>query len=55
MSIYIIYNLTLVPVAMGTLYNFGVTIRPEIVAIAMILSDISVILNSLTLLKSKLS
>jgi len=50
-----IYNLTLVPVAMGTLYNFGVTLRPEMAAIAMILSDISVILNSLTLLKSKLS
>ena len=48
-----IYNLTLVPIAMGTLYNIGIILRPEMAATAMILSDISVILNSLTLLKIK--
>jgi len=50
-----IYNLTLVPVAMGALYSIGITLRPEMAATAMILSNISVILNSLTLLKSKLN
>ncbi len=50
-----IYNLILVPIAMGFLYHIGIVLRPEMAAIAMIASDISVILNSLTLLKNKLS
>jgi len=48
-----IYNLILVPIAMGFLYNIGIVLRPEMAAIAMIASDISVVLNSLTLLKIK--
>jgi len=46
-----IYNLTLVPIATGILRSVGVTLRPEIAALAMIASDISVVLNSLTLLR----
>ncbi|MEM4692615.1 MAG: heavy metal translocating P-type ATPase [Sulfolobales archaeon] len=46
------YNLLLVPMAMGFFYkSFGLMLRPEAAAIAMIMSDISVILNSLTLLR----
>ncbi|MEM3978575.1 MAG: heavy metal translocating P-type ATPase [Fervidicoccaceae archaeon] len=47
-----IYNLTLIPIAMGALYKpLGIMLMPEQAAIAMILSDISVVLNSTTLLK----
>ncbi|MDW8010114.1 MAG: heavy metal translocating P-type ATPase, partial [Sulfolobales archaeon] len=47
-----IYNALLVPVAMGALYeSTGIFLRPEAAAAAMILSDISVVLNSLTLLR----
>uniref|UniRef100_A0A7J3Z7K7 Cation-translocating P-type ATPase n=1 Tax=Ignisphaera aggregans TaxID=334771 RepID=A0A7J3Z7K7_9CREN len=49
-----IYNLTLVPIAMGVLHHTGIVLRPEMAAIAMIASDISVVLNSLSLLKHKL-
>jgi len=49
-----IYNLTLVPIAMGALYSIGITLRPELAALAMIASDISVVLNSLTLMKSSI-
>lgn len=49
-----IYNLTLVPIAMGALYSIGITLRPELAALAMIASDISVVLNSLTLMKSSM-
>lgn len=48
------YNLILVPIAMGALYrSLGLMLRPEAAAVAMMLSDISVVLNSLTLLKWK--
>ncbi|MEM4433806.1 MAG: heavy metal translocating P-type ATPase [Thermosphaera sp.] len=48
------YNLVLVPIAMGALYKtFGLMLRPEAAAVAMMLSDISVVLNSLSLLKWK--
>lgn len=48
------YNTILIPVAMGLLYKpLGVFLKPEFGAIAMILSDISVVLNSLSLLKVK--
>jgi len=47
-----IYNAVLVPIAMGLLYEpFNVMLRPEHAAIAMILSDISVIANSTLILK----
>ena len=49
-----IYNLILVPIAMGALHSIGITLRPEIADVAMILSDVSVILNSLTLTRSKI-
>uniref|UniRef100_A0A7J3Z842 Heavy metal translocating P-type ATPase n=1 Tax=Ignisphaera aggregans TaxID=334771 RepID=A0A7J3Z842_9CREN len=47
-----IYNAVLVPIAMGLLYEpFNIVLRPEHAAIAMILSDISVIANSTLILK----
>ena len=49
-----IYNAVLVPVAAGVLYPFtGLVLRPEMAALAMVLSDISVILNSSRLLISR--
>lgn len=42
-----IYNVTLIPVAAGLLYHHGIFITPEMAAVAMILSDVSVILNAL--------
>ncbi len=45
-----LYNIALVPVAAGALYGtLGLMLRPELAAAAMVLSDISVVLNSLTL------
>ncbi len=50
-----VYNGTLIPVAMGALYSsFGIALRPEFAALAMMASDISVILNSLTILRSRI-
>ena len=49
-----IYNAVLIPVAAGALYPFtGLVLRPEMAALAMVLSDISVVLNSSRLLISK--
>ncbi|MEM2186484.1 MAG: heavy metal translocating P-type ATPase [Thermofilaceae archaeon] len=49
-----IYNIALVPIAMGLLYHqYGLMLRPEMAAAAMMLSDISVVLNALSLLKWK--
>lgn len=46
-----IYNIILIPIAAGILYNpYGFYIKPEIAALTMILSDISVILNASTIL-----
>ena len=48
-----VYNTALVPVAAGVLYLFtGILLRPEMAALAMVFSDISVILNSSRLLIS---
>jgi len=45
-----IYNVVLVPVAAGALYGvLGLVLRPEMAATAMVLSDISVVLNSISL------
>ncbi|MCS7105298.1 MAG: heavy metal translocating P-type ATPase [Thermofilaceae archaeon] len=45
------YNAVLVPIAMGALYvPFKLSLKPEWAALAMILSDISVVLNSASLL-----
>ncbi len=44
------YNLMLIPIAMGALYRpLGLVLRPEVAAAAMMLSDISVVINALTL------
>ncbi|MEM0495224.1 MAG: heavy metal translocating P-type ATPase [Thermofilum sp.] len=46
------YNAALVPVAMGLFYrSHGLLLKPEMAAAAMILSDISVVVNALTLLR----
>jgi len=50
-----IYNILAIPVAAGLFYHWlGFLLRPEIAALAMILSDISVVGNSLLLRKYKL-
>jgi len=46
----LVYNTALLPVAAGALYSYGVFIKPELGAIVMVLSDVSVVLNSLRLL-----
>jgi len=50
-----IYNIALLPIAAGAFYSHGVFMRPEMGAAAMILSDVSVVLNSLRLLKQSTS
>ncbi|AFL66383.1 heavy metal translocating P-type ATPase [Desulfurococcus amylolyticus] len=49
-----VYNMLLIPVAAGILYGYGVYLRPEYAAIAMILSDISVVSNSITVLGTRI-
>jgi len=44
-----IYNITAIPIAAGIFYSFGLILKPEIAAIAMSLSSISVLLNSLSI------
>jgi len=49
-----IYNILAIPVAAGVFYNWlGFLLRPEIAALAMVLSDISVVGNSLLLKRFK--
>jgi P-type E1-E2 ATPase len=48
-----ICNTILLPIAAGAFYGYGIFIKPEIGAIVMMLSDVSVVLNSLRLLKIK--
>jgi Cu+-exporting ATPase len=44
-----IYNLVLIPIAAGTLYNMSVYLRPELAGLAMAMSSISVTLSAQTL------
>lgn len=47
-----IYNAVLIPIATGLLYpSHGILLRPEFAAIAMVLSNITVVLNAVTLLR----
>ena len=47
-----VYNLTLVPVAAGVLWRpLGIMLRPEFAAAAMMASDITVVLNALSMLR----
>ncbi|MEM4224781.1 MAG: heavy metal translocating P-type ATPase [Desulfurococcaceae archaeon] len=51
-----VYNAVLIPIAAGALYpSYGVLLKPEWAALAMILSDISVVANSLRLIAGKSS
>jgi len=49
----LVYNLIGIPIAAGLLSPFGVTLRPEFAALAMSLSSVSVVLNSLSLNRFK--
>jgi len=47
------YNIVLIPLAMGVLYwSHRLFITPELAATAMIMSDISVLVNALSILRS---
>ncbi|KKQ50238.1 MAG: hypothetical protein US68_C0007G0001, partial [Candidatus Shapirobacteria bacterium GW2011_GWE1_38_10] len=50
----LVYNLVGIPIAAGLLSPFGVTLRPEFAALAMSLSSVSVVLNSLSLNRFKI-
>jgi Cu2+-exporting ATPase/Cu+-exporting ATPase len=48
------YNVVLIPIAAGALFtSFNLFITPQLAALAMILSDISVVANALTILRSR--
>jgi len=42
-----IYNVLSVPIAAGVFYKLGITLRPEIAGLAMALSSVSVVVNSI--------
>lgn len=48
------YNTLMIPIAMGILKPFGIAINPMLASMAMVLSSITVILNTLELKKIKL-
>lgn len=51
----LVYNATLIPIATGLFYqSHGVFITPHLAAVAMILSDVSVVLNALSILKYRI-
>lgn len=45
----LIYNVVGIPIAAGVFASYGLVLRPEIAGLAMALSSVSVVLNSLTL------
>jgi Cu+-exporting ATPase len=45
------YNVLMIPIAMGILTPWGITINPMIAGLAMVLSSLTVILNALRLKK----
>ena len=45
------YNALMIPIAMGMLKPFGITINPMIASLAMVISSLTVILNTLRLKK----
>ena len=47
----LIYNTVFIPVSAGALYKFGIYLKPEYAGLLMSLSSISVVLNTLRLLK----
>ena len=47
------YNCLMIPIAIGALSRFGITINPMIAGLAMTLSSLTVILNALRLRTSK--
>ncbi len=47
------YNVVMIPVAAGAYTSFGITMRPEFAALAMSLSSVSVVTNSLLLKKGQ--
>ncbi len=49
------YNLLMIPIAVGALKPFGITINPMLASLAMVLSSITVILNALRLKRIKLN
>jgi Cu+-exporting ATPase len=51
----LIYNLVGIPIAAGVLAPIGLTLRPEFAALAMSLSSVSVVLNSLSLNRFKIN
>ena len=48
-----IYNILMIPIAIGLLKPLGITISPMIESISMTISSLCVVLNSLRLRKSK--
>jgi Cu2+-exporting ATPase/Cu+-exporting ATPase len=44
-----IYNVALIPVAAGAFYSYGLALRPELAALAMAFSSVSVTMNALRL------
>lgn len=49
-----VYNMILIPVAMGLLYEpYGLALEPEHAALAMVLSDVSVVVNAASVLAAR--
>lgn len=48
------YNILAIPIAAGLFSPFGIVLRPEIAGLAMALSSVSVVVNSLLLRKTKI-